>query len=205
MTQRVLRIALLADGSSDSALLAVISWTLSQLSQGVLLAAPGFRARVLRNDIEAEMRETTALFRPHILFVHRDAEAKDPAHRRAEIPDASCALVKVVPVRMTEAWLLFDESAIRRAADRPMARDPLDLPLLQQIEDLADPKKRLHENLLTASGVRGRRRKRFKADLPARVRRVAELIDDFSPLRRLEAYQQFEADCVAALKSLEFA
>ena len=32
----------------------------------------------------------------------------------------------IVPVRMTEAWLLLDESAIRRVAGRPHGDEPLD-------------------------------------------------------------------------------
>jgi hypothetical protein len=205
MTRRVLRFALLADGTSDSALLSVIAWALNQHSRDLGLADPGFRPRVARNDFAAEIRETVTLFRPDILFVHRDAEAQDPANRRAEIPAADCTLVKVVPVRMTEAWLLFDEQAIRRAADRPMGRSPLDIPAMQRMEDLPDPKTRLREALLAAAEAKGRQRKRFQKDMAVRVRRVAELIDDFSPLRQLMAFRQFEQDCAAVLRTLESA
>ena len=203
MTGRVLRFALLADGSSDGALLPVITWMINQTSPDLELPDPGFRARVARKDIGHEMRETIALFRPDILFVHRDAEAQDPASRRAEIPPADCTLVRIVPVRMTEAWLLFDEAAIRRAADRPMGKASLELPALQRVEELTDPKARLRETLLVAAEARGRQRKRFQKDLAVRVQRVAELIDDFSPLRRLKAFEQFEQDCVEALRSLD--
>ncbi len=36
--------------------------------------------------------------------------------------------VPIVPVTMTEAWLLFDERAIRRAADNPAGENSLQLP-----------------------------------------------------------------------------
>jgi hypothetical protein len=35
--------------------------------------------------------------------------------------------------------------------------------------------------------------------MPVVVQRVAELIDDFTPLRQLAAFEQFENDCRAAL------
>lgn len=45
MTSAPLRIALLADGASDRALLPIIRWTLTQIDPAVELAQPGFRAR----------------------------------------------------------------------------------------------------------------------------------------------------------------
>ncbi len=70
-------------------------------------------------------------------FVHRDAEkephqvrvaqileAVDEASISSVVPPAVC----VVPVRMLEAWLLFDEPALRRAAGNPHGQQPLKLP-----------------------------------------------------------------------------
>jgi len=56
-------------------------------------------------------------------------------------------VVPAVPVRMTEAWLLFDEAAIRRAAGCPNGSMPLELPSLKTSEDIPDPKTILHEAL----------------------------------------------------------
>ena len=47
--------------------------------------------------------------------------------------------VLVIPVRMTEAWLLIDELALRRAAGNPNGRNPLDLPALKDLEALPEP------------------------------------------------------------------
>ena len=93
---------------------------------------------------------------------------------------------------MTEAWLLIDEKAIRQAADNPNGTERLELPPIQKLESLPDPKQWLHEALVLASEKKGRRLQQFKRDLPSRIHRVAALIDDFSPLRRLPAFQQFE-------------
>ena len=100
-----------------------------------------------------------------LLFVHRDAEGQDPRVRYDEIQAAnrtSYDHVCVVPVRMQEAWLLHDETAIREAAGRPSGRGSLHLPPLNRRESVADPKQVLHGALRAASEVRGQRAKRFK-------------------------------------------
>ena len=112
---------------------------------------------------------------------------------RADLPPT----VPVVPVRMTEAWLLFDENAIRWAASNPNGSDPLPIPM-REVEDLPDPKDVLHEALRVASGLSGRRRQKF--NVRDAVHRVGEYIDDFSPLRRLNAFQRLEEDLATALR-----
>ena len=103
---------------------------------------------------------------------------------------------------MTEAWLLVDERAIRSAADNPNGRQPLSLPPLHKIELLVDPKDFLHQCLVRASEKRGRRLDQFKRDLPSRVQRITTLIDDFSPLRSLPAFQRFEENTRGVIQSL---
>jgi hypothetical protein len=81
-----------------------------------------------------------------VLVVHRDAEAQTVDHRLAEIQAAledvalQWYLIPVIPVRMTEAWLLLDESAIRVVAGRPTGIDPLNLPSVWSVESEPDPK-----------------------------------------------------------------
>jgi hypothetical protein len=91
---------------------------------------------------------------------------------------------------MLEAWLLLDEHSIRSAAGNPRGRDSLDLPRLQDVEQLEDPKAVLFAALKKASGLRRGRRARFKAH--ARVQRIPQLIRDFSPLRALGAFGQLD-------------
>jgi len=87
--------------------------------------------------------------------------------------------------------LLVDEGAIRQAAGNPNGTQPLGLPLLARLEDLPDPKAMLYEVLREASGLSGRRRR----EVPVRqhATRIPEFIEDFSPLRRLAAFQVLEA------------
>ncbi len=59
--------------------------------------------------------------------------------------------ILIVPVRMQEPWLLFDEQAIRWAAGNPGGKTALALPRLTQLESLPDPKETLYGLLVTAS------------------------------------------------------
>lgn len=101
-------------------------------------------------------------------------------------------VVSVIPARMQEAWLLFDELAVRTAAGNPRANQRLQLPNINKLEQLPDPKEILHGLLYEASGLTGRRLKQFSVH--ERVHRVSELIDDFSPLRALSTFQALKAD-----------
>ena len=141
------------------------------------------------------------LFPCDLLFIHRDAEGEDPGHRYEEIrnalkeaavQDIQTPAICVVPVRMTEAWLLINEPAIRLAAGNPNGTRPLNLPELSIIEQIQDPKVLLFDILQKASGLRGRRLKTFNM-AESRIR-VTELIDEFSPLRELKAFQRLEED-----------
>jgi len=93
---------------------------------------------------------------------------------------------------MQEAWLLFNEDAIREATGKPTSREPLHLPGLQHTENEPNPKRLLRDALLTASGLHGRRRRQFP--LVERIYRLAVLIEDFSPLRALAAFTALEAE-----------
>lgn len=103
---------------------------------------------------------------------------------------------------MTEAWLLIDEQAIRRAAGNPNGEASLPLPKVANLETVADPKKLLRDCLIRASEKTGRRLQQFERDLGERAQRVAELITDFSPLQQLAAFQDFEKDAREVLTKL---
>ncbi|HYU32100.1 MAG TPA: hypothetical protein VEW48_08045 [Thermoanaerobaculia bacterium] len=117
---------------------------------------------------------------------------------RAEPPT-----VCVIPVRMQEAWLLFDEAALRLAADNPHGTMALSLPPLHRLEEIPDPKELLFKMLYSASGLRPGRLNRFHPSV--RIHRLAELIEDFSPLRGLTAFQALEADLKALVTEQRWA
>ncbi|MFN2414533.1 MAG: hypothetical protein ABR603_05265, partial [Pyrinomonadaceae bacterium] len=144
-----------------------------------------------------------------LLFVHRDSDreprearvaeiqgAVQEARRAIAIPPAVC----VVPVRMQEAWLLFDEAAIRRAAGNPNGREEFRLPELRRVEALPDPKEELYNLIRTASGLTGRRLRRLKVrDLSSKASQVSAYIEDFAPLRILPAFRLLETNLRAVV------
>ncbi len=192
-----LRLALLADGPGDRALLPILSWTLRESAPGASFFEPDFEVR--HGDLAAEIERVSRTLRPDVLFVHRDAEREPLEARRAEIPSACDGLVRVVPVRMTEAWLLIDSKAIRKAAGNPNGRTPIELPRLARLEELPDPKALLRRLLLEASELSQRRRQRFQRDIQRCVHLVAEYTRDFGSLRQLAAFRVFEEELRRAL------
>jgi hypothetical protein len=204
-----LRYSLISDGSSDAALLPILSWLLRE--SGVQCAIQPSLADLRRlpappSSLEQRISVALDLYPCDLLFVHRDAERQPLSHRKAEVQQVIYGLklaivpswVCVIPVRMTEAWLLFDEVAIRHAAGNRSGRQPLDLPRLSELEDLPDPKYMLYDCLRRASGLHGTRLKRFRVTQSAV--RVSSLITDFSPLRRLPAFKELEADLKSAIE-----
>ncbi|MEZ4868053.1 MAG: DUF4276 family protein [Caldilineaceae bacterium] len=199
-----IRYTLLTDGSSDAALLPILTWLLVEnginipiQSQWADLGRLPFVIETLQQRIELALD-----FYPcDLLFIHRDAERQSRMDRVEEITNAIQPMnnlvhlrpyICVIPIRMTEAWLLLNEQAIRHAAGNPSGREQLTLPTLATLESQANPKQILHDLLNRASGLKGRRLKQFPVHFHAR--RVAEFIDDFSQLRQLLAFAALEKD-----------
>jgi hypothetical protein len=196
---RVLRYVLLGDGGRDAALGYVIDWAIRSLDSSVTPERAAFRKH--SGAIEASVADALRRYEPEMLFVHRDAEGLALDARRAEIPLNGGRIVRVVPVRMTEAWLLIDEAAVRRAAGNRNGTMALGLPQPADLEDLTNPKATLFNTLVTASGfTSGRRRKRFNRDEAEWPERLASLIGDFTPLRQLPAFLAFESELKLQLK-----
>ena len=189
--------ALLADGTSDRALLPIILWTLQDLWPDGEIAAPDFFARH-HKPIAERVNEICESYHPEIVFVHRDAEGQSYEDRVVEIP-VQDHVVPVVPVRMTEAWLLIDEAALRKASGNPNGRVPLAMPHSSNLEGI-HAKSELHRLLKQASGYTGRRLR--KLNVEGAVHRLATLIDDFAPLSRLAAFCRFRDQLQQALQSL---
>jgi hypothetical protein len=196
---------LLTDGSSDKTLIPIINWTLEQIPN----------VRFNSQYAEVSLKPSAGLFRRaeaavkfyecDILLVHRDAETIAVNRRIAEIKKHLIQLgkpyVPIVPIRMTEAWLLIDEQAIRSAANNPNGTIELDIPNAARLESIPDPKSVLFEKLRLASNLPAGRLRKFR---PESCRhRVAELITDFSQLRKLSAFMQFESDLIASVCALK--
>lgn len=195
------RALLLVDGSSDEPL-GRHAAALAR-KHGVVLdvVAPEFErmARPPGRRIADRIQRVLA-FDPdfEVVLIHRDAEAQPVEHRVAEIHLAveelsfDCVCVPVVPIRMTEAWLLLDETAIRWVAGRPSGREPLQLPKPDSVESHPDPKALLREALNTASGFSGRRLRKFDRDFGSHRRQLMERLDRRGPVQSLGAWQALE-------------
>lgn len=130
-----------------------------------------------------------------VLFVHRDANSAGAEERLREIANAVGRVtdgtwVGVVPVRMTEAWLLLDEVAIRTAVGRPHGRTPLHLLTPREAERRADPKRILADAFLAASDATGRRRQRIERDFSRLRRRLLEGLPIHGPLVQLKFLEE---------------
>lgn len=193
-----IELGMLVDGPSDAVLATITEWLLLDRFPEAVLAEIRVmprRHRALPQAVEDAWRESGAT----LLVVHRDAEAASPPSREDEIPGGE-GLVRCVPVRMTEAWLLGDASAIRRAAGNPSGQEELRLPRMRRVEALPDPKATLRDALLRAAGEpTGRRRKRLLRELPRRARLVADYTADFSGLRAVPAFDRYESSLVEAI------
>ena len=205
-----IRYTLISDGPSDRALLPILTWVLREKDGLMRVSEEWADLRRLPQppiSLKDRILKAVELFPCNLLFIHRDAEGENPSKRYKEISNAIQEAIKrgfqappavcVVPVRMTEAWLLFDEPAIRLAAGNPNGKYPLNIPKLSKIEQIRNPKDILFDLLREASGLKGRRLKTFDT-AESRIR-ITELIADFSPLRKLRAFQRLEQD-ISSLK-----
>lgn len=202
-----MKIALIAEGSSDRMLLPFLSWLLRSIDPDRSYEIVPIDLRDVRdapNTIEGKIAWLEASERRwDLVLVHRDSDSRDPEPRYREIDRAarvavaSIPVVAVVPVRATETWLLFDERAIRQAAGAPNSTVELGLPSAGEIEKRARPKKLLHDALTVASETRGRRRAKFRPE--PRCHTVATAVRDWSPLMKLSACQRLKLDLATAL------
>jgi hypothetical protein len=212
------RYTLLADGRSDSALMNIIDWLFTDLLPKIPVNKQFADFSKIQNPppnnrLDLRIKRAIELYPCEIVFVHRDAESsrfEDFLLRKSQIQESfdqierieSSKLVKVIPVRMMETWLLIDELAIKVASGNRNNRMNLDLPSALRLESIADPKSLLDDLLRLSSGNRSRRLDRL--NLRQAVHRVAENIEDYSLLRQLPAFNCFETDLRRVLEELGF-
>ncbi len=143
-----------------------------------------------------------------LLFVHRDADNAGADARYREIEAAvqdseyDGPWVGIVPVRMTEAWLLLDERAIRQVVRNPHSRTQLTLPSPNEAERRANPRAILETALLDACEKRGRRRTDMQRALPDICQRLLQNLPVGGPLEQLASWARFRDDTIAALREL---
>lgn len=208
---------MLSDGSSDRVLLPVINWTLRENTFEDTLVqqewANTYYSGKKLNSLIEKINYAIENYPCDILFVHRDTESSlehDFKNRQQEVATAWTNSVKynlnnkmipVIPIRMTEAWLLINESAIRMASGNPNGKIELSMPEIRNVESLPNPKKDLMQFIRIASDLRKRNLR--KLNLRQAIYRVAENISDYSSLRRLNAFQVFEKNLIKVLSEMK--
>lgn len=188
---------LISDGTSDRVLLHIIDWTfLTVLGREVNGERADFSFQKRPPISLAEKISAAAnLYETGLIIIHRDAEKETIHDRDKEIETAIEAAnsagktLKIIPVRMTEAWLLFDAEAILKTAAAAKNTVMPVLPDFKKLEMLPDPKETLSELLRKASGLAGRRLK--KLNVPFLIQLLPQFINDFSPLEKLPSFQHF--------------
>lgn len=200
-----IRYTLLSDGSSDRMLLPILDWLFQQHCPEYSVTSEwadlGRLPRPPKTWPE-KIATTLDLYPCDILFIHRDAEKESFDVRLKQISEAvqglnSPPVIFVIPVRMQEAWLLFDKAAIRRAAGNPNGLTVLNLPSLKKVESLPDPKQLLFELIRQSSELKGARLKKLNLNKCAFL--VSQSIADFSPLRAVQAFCALENNMLATL------
>ena len=207
-----LRFLLVCEGSSDAALIPHISKLLLQNGQSDPQGIDWARSGSLADKIREGLFFSGAC---DLLFVHRDADSDEESrsagpNRRANeieaaVRDSGCDIpwVAIVPVRMTESWLLLDDSAIRQRAGRPNGNAPLGLPSQMQVESESDPKGCLEQALLAASETSGRKRRQISRDFPNDRRLLLGDLPVGGPLEQVPSWVRFRDNLLAALANME--
>ncbi len=197
---------LIGDGSSEAMLLPLVQRVLDQYAELRFNAI--FFQNIDRPSAGLLKRATSAIKResPDLLLIHRDTEKEIRTIREQEISQELHTLnhpwVPLIPVRMSEAWLLVDEEAIRYAAGNPRGTADLRLPPLHKLETLPDPKEILCTALEVASEMTSANRKRRNFN-PYKLRHyIANQINDLSTLRRLPSFSDFEKSLHLELKKM---
>ncbi|QGN47556.1 DUF4276 family protein [Micromonospora sp. WMMD558] len=193
----------IAEGTSDEPLSRHVEWLFLGRGISVSLTLPDFsRLPKVAKDVGSRVKAALKLEgRPvDLIVVHRDADNAGRLSRQREIEsavrplEATAELVPVIPVRMTEAWLLLDEAAIRQVAGNPRGRTRLSLPRQHEVESKHDPKDILRECLLAAADVTGRRRDTVAKRFNQHRRQLLERLDPTGPVAELDSWRQLVSD-----------
>ncbi|MEV4891235.1 hypothetical protein AB0K48_17790 [Nonomuraea sp. NPDC055795] len=164
---------------------------------------PPSRQKTIKSKLEA-IKELGGRY--ELVVIHRDADRDGREPRLREIEGAvtavmpSVCFVGVIPIRMTEAWLMLDERNLRLVAGNPNGRMSLELPKPKAVESIPDPKAVLAEKLALASGLSGRKLDRFKKRFPEHRRQLLDRIDPAGPICGVSSWKNFNEDLLSGLR-----
>ncbi len=197
-----IKFTLLSEGSSDESLIPILKLLLIKYFPNTPINSKWADLRNLKKppkELENKILLACEYYNCNLLFIHRDSDgetlfkreqeiikAVEKAEKNVKIPKS----IAVIPVKMLETWLLIDEKAIRFSVGNPYSKIPLNLPKFHELENKSKPKEFLNETLKKASGYTGRKLK--KLNLNSCKKRIADRIENLSPLQKLSAFQELE-------------
>ena len=108
---RQLTRSVVADGGTDRLLVPIIQWAIHQIDPDVEILEPQFQKRHGSVEDFLNAYESGVM----LIFVHRDSESLSLDDRLREFRTVIRPnVVPVVPVQMSEAWILFDGVAVAK-------------------------------------------------------------------------------------------
>lgn len=192
--------SLLCEGSSDQSLVQHLQTLLVRYGAAEAVGTTDYRQGNIAEKLRRCLEENPDL---DLVFVHRDADGRSADARIAEVRAGAeevqfpLPCIPVVPICMTEAWLLTNEQAIREIVGRPQGKAALGLPPLRRIERTANPKTVLRNALARASEKTGRRLEAEKKQFNMRRRVLLQRLDIDGEVRHLNAWQALESEVEA--------
>jgi hypothetical protein len=149
----------------------------------------------------------------NVLCVHTDADAKNdnqviqnkinPAFENIENSDENnlCKnLVAVIPIRMTESWMLADKEVLKNEIDTELSDTDLDIH--RNPESYADPKEAIEKAIrITRSNFPKRKRYDFGI---GELYQIIGQKTDLAKLSRLSSYQKFRGNVIESFKTLGY-
>ncbi|MFC5953564.1 hypothetical protein ACFP51_03365 [Streptomyces pratens] len=201
----------LCEGSSDMGLRFHIEAIAAEMGREIHVTSPDLDrlptkpGHSVKDKLRAAQRLSDGGRTYDLVVIHRDSDREPPDRRRTEIAEAVAAVspglahVPVIPVRMLEAWLLLDPSAIREVAGNPNGKMALDLPKAAKAESVKDPKWLLKQAIATASEERGRGLQKLQTRFSANRARLLQMLDREGPVKQLASWQSFTNDLHEAL------
>ena len=158
------------------------------------------------------LSENAHVFGFNVLCVHVDADSnKDDAVNEFKINPAFLAvnaqsdksvcknLVSIIPIHMTEAWMLADKELLKDEIGTDMSNT--DLGINRQPESIANPKEIIINALIVAQAhLSGRRNRINIGDLYQPIGQKIKM----AQLEKLESFVKFRLSVIEALKRLNY-
>ena len=196
----------LSEGTSDQSIIPLINKIiLNNYNVTINTIIPNFNSvRPRPSGLTLKIKAVQKLYESiDFLVIHRDADSVGRDHRMNEIKSAIASVspsfdfVAMIPVRMTEAWLLVDQAAIIHAMERPTYNKKIIFPPIKKIEKLAYPKNLLLQIVQEIADLPKRRKNEL--NFPRIRKNIGEHISNYTILKILPAFALFEADLLSVL------